>query len=94
MVARFDHAYSYRSRVADIVFDLQTCEGTAFRPGGRAKYDLDKHKIWVCPLFEPFLEWLYKQPQHDDLTALPDTIDLPDVPFALSGYRRNGPEKA
>lgn len=43
-----------------IVFDLQTCEGAAFRPGGHAHNDLnEKHKVWVCPLFEPFLEWLY-----------------------------------
>jgi hypothetical protein len=77
-----------------IVFDLQTCEGAAFRPGGNAHYDLDKHQIWVRPLFEPFLEWLYKQPQLNDLTALPDCIDLADAPFAMAGYRRNGPGKA
>jgi hypothetical protein len=76
-----------------IVFDLQTCERASFRPGGNAKYDLDKHKIWVCPLFEPFLCWLYKQ-QLDDFTALPGHIDLADAPFAMAGYRRNGLEQA
>src|SRR5262245_9402901 len=40
------------------VADLQTQEGAFFRPGGSPKADLEKHRIWVCPLFEPFLEWL------------------------------------
>jgi hypothetical protein len=73
-----------------IVFDLQTCEGAAFRPGGYAKADLNKHRIWVCPMFEPFLEWLYKQ-EVSDLDALPAHVDLPDAEFQMSGYRRPGP---
>jgi hypothetical protein len=107
MVASFNVEYAYRSKVTNlpllrsigwdsshvIVFDLQTCEGASFRPGGNAHFDLEKHKIWVCPMFEPFLCWLYKQ-QLDDLSALPGCIDLVDAPFALAGYRRNGPEKA
>lgn len=74
-----------------IVFDLQTCEGAAFLPGGYPKADLEKHKIWVCPLFEPFLAWLYK---HDlrDLSALPDYVNLHDAHNALGGYRRGGPQ--
>lgn len=72
-----------------LVFDLQTCEGAVFSPGGCAKADLEKHRIWVCPLFEPFLGWLYAQ---QDRRALPPKIDLPDAPFALSGYRRSGPK--
>jgi hypothetical protein len=72
-----------------LVFDLQTGEGAMFRPGGIASADLNKHKIWVCPLFEPFLAWLYKQP---DLNTLPRHVDLGDVPFHLQGYRRPGPE--
>lgn len=36
------------------VLDLQTGEGALFRHGGSAIQDLNKHKIWVCPLFEPF----------------------------------------
>src|SRR5215472_3004576 len=40
-----------------MVFDLQTGEGAMFRPGGYAKGDLIKHRIWVCPLFELFLTW-------------------------------------
>jgi hypothetical protein len=44
---------------------------------------------WVCPLFEPFLEWLYQQ----DLTRieeLPSHVDLPEAEFQLHGYRRPG----
>jgi hypothetical protein len=108
MVARFNTEYAYRSNIAEqmpllrtigwthrhiIVFDLQTGEGASFLPGGRAAYDLDKHRIWVCPLFEPFLEWLYKQ-DLTDLSKLPATIDLPDAPVAMSGYRRKGPDAA
>ncbi len=70
-----------------MIFDLQTGEGAFFKPGGWAKADLDKHKIWVCPMFEPFLEWLYKQ-NLDDLNALPNVVDLNDS-GALSGYRRS-----
>lgn len=71
------------------VLDLQTGEGACFRPGGSAKADLDKHRIWVCPLFEPFLVWLYRQ-DLTDLDALPDLVELPDAPFAFQGYRRDG----
>ena len=34
--------------------DLQTSEGAIFHPGGLARYDLDKHQLWVCVLFEEF----------------------------------------
>lgn len=71
------------------VFDLQTGEGAFFRPAGYAAADLEKHRIWVCPLFEPFLEWLYKQ-DLTDLGALPRLVELPDAEFAFSGYRRSG----
>lgn len=70
------------------VLDLQTGEGAFFLPGGLASADLDKHKIWVCPLFEPFLAWLYTQ-DLGDLGALPDVVAL-DAPSALYGYRRKG----
>jgi hypothetical protein len=58
------------------VLDLETGEGACFKPGGLASADLQKHKIWVCPLFEPFLVWLYEQ-KLDDLQQPPDHIDLP-----------------
>lgn len=72
------------------VLDLQTGEGACFRPGGYAHHDLQKHRIWVCPLYEPFLAWLYTQPL-DDLAALPERVDLPNAPFSTAGYRRPGP---
>jgi len=105
MVARFDDEFQIPSQVDPlchsllrgrgwcsrhvIVFDLETGEGAEFLPGGSVKYDLDKHQIWVCPLFEPFLKWLYKQ-DLTDLSKLPKTVNLPDAEFALSGYRRPG----
>ena len=73
------------------VMDLQTGEGAIFRPKGFAPADLTKHAIWVCPLFEPFLTWLYQQ-DLSDLNHLPELVDL-DAPFAMSGYRRPGPGK-
>jgi hypothetical protein len=75
-----------------VVFDLQTLEGAAFSPHGghgNAHCDLEKHKVWVCPMFEPFLAWLYKQ-DLSDLDKLPNHVDLPDAPFAMHGYRREG----
>jgi hypothetical protein len=74
-----------------IVFDLQTGEGARFRPGGCVKADLDKHKIWVCPMYEPFLNWLYRQ-DLTDLSKLPSELDIPDAEFAMAGYRRPGPK--
>lgn len=78
------------------VFDLQTGEGCFVRPGGSAHADLEKHRVWVCPLFEPWLEWLYGElAGHPDFAArleeLPRVVDLPDAEFAFAGYRRPGP---
>jgi len=72
------------------VVDLQTGEGAIFRPGGSAKADLAKHAIWVCPMFEPFLEWLYVQDLRC-IDSLPALVELPDAPSAMAGYRRLGP---
>lgn len=45
-----------------LVVDLETGEGAIFRSGGHARADLnEKHQIWVCPMFEWFLTWLYQQ---------------------------------
>lgn len=77
------------------VLDLQTGEGAFFRPGGLAHADLTKHRIWVCPLFEPFLEWLYERYREAgelDLDELPDVVELPGAEFAFAGYRRPGPD--
>lgn len=76
-----------------LVVDLQTGEGAAFSldGNGSASYDLnEKHKIWVCPMFEPFLGWLYMQHLGNgkgDLRDLPRFVTLP-APAALAGYRR------
>lgn len=71
------------------ILDLATGEGAYFAPTGLAKYDLDKHRIWVCPLFEPFLVWLRTQ-DLTDLSLLPSVVDLPQAPNAMHGYRRTG----
>jgi hypothetical protein len=104
MVMKFDSEWGYRSAVVEQtrlidavgwsrqhvwVLDLQTGEGACFRHGGRAEYDLNKHKVWVCPLFEPFLVWLYDQ-DISDLTKLPDKVHLENAPFDMYGYRREG----
>lgn len=104
ILIRFDHeweqksAFTGRSLLREvgwdrdniILFDLQTGEGARFRPGGLASADLDKHQIWCCPMFEPFLTWLYTQ-DLSDFSRLPDKLDLPDAEFAMAGYRRKGP---
>jgi hypothetical protein len=81
------------------VFDLQTGEGCFLHPGGSAHADLAKHRVWVCPLFEPWLTWLYEQLRGcaaEDIPArlgeLPRVVDLPGAEFALAGYRRPGPQ--
>jgi hypothetical protein len=103
LLGQFDTEWEYKSAIDGqsivagrgwdrhhlLVLDLQTGEGAIFRVGGYAKADLDKHKIWVCPMYEPFLTWLYKQP---DPFAIPAHVDLPDAEFAMSGYRRSGPD--
>ena len=73
------------------ILDLQTGEGAIFRvhPTGLAKSDLDKHKIWVCPMYEHLLAWLYKQ-DVSDLGKLPALVNLGDVPISMHGYRRTG----
>ena len=66
-----------------LVVDLQTGEGAMFRPGGSASADLNKKAIWTCPLFEPFLAWLYTQ-DLTDLRALPNRIEvLSESAFAV-----------
>lgn len=72
------------------VLDLETGEGAFFAHGGLAQADLQQHRIWVCPLFEPFLQWLYTQ-DITDISALPDVVYLPHAPFSDRGYRRPGP---
>lgn len=94
-VSFFAPPYSTRPLLSEVgwtrkhlwVLDLQTGEGACLLPGGVPSADLNKHQIWVCPMYEPFLEWLYQQ-NLEDLAALPDKINLPDAPPAFQGYRR------
>ena len=104
MVSQFREEWNHKSAVSGeqcllrargwspqhiMVTDLETGEGAIFLAGGYAKADLDKHKVWVCPLFEPFLEWLYKQ-DLKYLEKLPRHVDFPEAEYAIFGYRREG----
>lgn len=106
LLGRFDAAWKRRSLVdAGVpllrrlgwspehlwVLDLQTGEGACLLPGGLPSSDLNKHRVWVCPMFEPFLMWLYRQ-DLSELDQLPDLLERPDAPFELWGYRPPGPE--
>lgn len=96
------HPEGYRSLIASQgwtrkhvwVLDLATGEGALFKLGGLASADLDRHRVLVCLLFEPFLAWLYdhyrEQPE-DWFDKLPPDVSLPDAPRGLYGYRRRGP---
>jgi hypothetical protein len=72
-----------------LVWDMATGEGAIFSPGGSAKADLDKHRVHVCPMFEPFLDWLYRQ-DLTSLDSLPSVVELPDAEPSMHGYRRGG----
>lgn len=88
-----------------LVLDLQTGEGAIFRLVGHAKNDLDKHAVWVCVLFEKFLEWLYEDwEMYVKCTADPIVVDwvgdklptylkLTGIPLEMAGYRRDGGNK-
>jgi hypothetical protein len=72
------------------VLDLQTAEGMYVRLGGCAEYDLNgAHQIHVCPLFLPFLRWLYDQDTSDlaKLSSELVTLTYEQAPASLSGHR-------
>lgn len=74
-----------------LVLDLATGEGALFSPPGSARADLNKHKVWVCPMFEPFLAFMYEWVRDGkDPFDLPVVVELPDAPSAMQGYRRSG----
>lgn len=106
LVIRFDgDDHRYRSEVADLpllrsqgwgtnhlfVIDLATGEGAMFSPGGLASADLNIRRVRVCPMFEPFLRWLYKQ-DLSDLDALPALVKFTEeeAPSSFASYRRPG----
>jgi hypothetical protein len=109
LVGRFTEEWSHRSVVENglsllrprwmahtlFVMDLETGEGALFTPGGLPRADLDKHRIWVCPMFEPFLAWLYGHVRDEHaLETLPQVVRLTEeeAPSSLYGYRRPGPD--
>lgn len=74
-----------------LVVDVQTGEGAMLLPGGSARSDLnDKHQIWTCPLFLPFLNWLYAH-WNKDITweTLPGKIEFTynEAPPSMAGQR-------
>ncbi len=75
------------------VFDLATGEAARFHPVGYAIADLSEHRVWVCPLFEPFLTWLYRfireHPYPQWWDDLPRTVELSEADFAFGGHRRS-----
>lgn len=76
--------------------DLQTLEGVAMPPPNgdaatHVKYYLDKHQIWVCLLYEPFVSWFWQQ-GFKSIKECPPLVELPDAPGGLHGYRRGGPD--
>lgn len=76
------------------IWDLQTGEGAVFTParGEDPKAQLDQHRVWVCPLFLPFVRWLFRQ-DCTDITALPRLVEFPEGDVChLQGYRRGGPD--
>lgn len=76
-----------------LIMDLQTREAAVFALEGDPRVELERHQVWVCPLFEPFLGWLYSQPVDRVLSLdLPAWIDIPDAKFAWAGHRRSGAE--
>lgn len=79
------------------VVDLQTGEGAAFGLDAMSWTELnEKHAIWVCPMYEPFLRWLCQQGLDNgggDITKLPRCVQL-EAETALFGRRRKGPPAA
>lgn len=73
------------------VMDIETGEGLMVAPGGSAYHDLQKHSIWCCPMFEPFLAWWYTKWPEIDVGTFPEIVQLDDAEFAMYGYRRPGP---
>lgn len=74
-----------------LVLDIETGEGALFSfPIGSAHNDLQKRRIWVCPMFEPLMCHWQTINWAGDLDELPDVVELPDAPAAMASYRRPG----
>jgi hypothetical protein len=73
-----------------LVLDLETGEGAIFfKFSTSASADLHKHRIWVCPMYEPFLEWLLAQ-KFQSIDDLPEFVKLDTEYSEMAGYRREG----
>ncbi len=71
-----------------LILDLETGEGALFVKTPDLRIQLDtKHKIWVCPLMGPFLDWLSEQ-TWTTVDQLPTFVALPTTEGGLAGYRR------
>jgi hypothetical protein len=93
MLMQFDSEWEYRSKLPEAgSYPLLRAIGVG-RDGAMPSADLQKHRIWVCPMYEPFLEWLYQQ-DLSDVAKLPHLVTLgpeADRHCAMQGYRREGP---
>jgi hypothetical protein len=60
-----------------LLLDLDTGEGRLFKHRGLADQDMANKHLFVGPMFEPFLTWLYDQPLEDVRSLrLPKLITL------------------
>ncbi len=80
------------------VLDLQTGEGARFpiefASTTDVRHQLNKHRIHICPLYEPFLAFLYGYIDAHRRTwweDLPRVVEMPAAEFRLFGRRRPGP---
>ncbi len=80
------------------VLDLQTGEGARFPiefvRDVDVHHQLNKHRIWVCPLYEPFVAFLFGYIGNHQRTwwdTLPRTVEMPTAGIVVFGRRRPGP---
>lgn len=77
-----------------LAMDLQTGEGALFRTPGSAMADLEKRNIWVCPMFLPWLETVYRMGLDYMFGLDPALVIIPDAEFRLAGVRHGQREAA
>lgn len=67
------------------VLDLQTGEGAVFPVlnNGLLEYDIKEHQIRVCPMYKPFLEWLYAN-FNGNLEDIPSIVEVQGLPGLVS----------
>jgi hypothetical protein len=74
------------------ILDLVTQEGACFDVAQPLLPQLERHQVWTCVLYEPFLAWLFEYCQTHTpfrLDDLPPNLHL-TAPQELIGYR-HGP---